>query len=144
MNAELAEWQRDNASQVLEQACKTCEASIGGTQTPSVNTGRVTGTRCAISSRLPPTRRWSSSAAVASAGSRDCLLGSVTAGMLHHARCPVVVVRRQRHPIPPGGPRFCWAWTARQKLRYVRVNASEITGRRFKFGPEPDHALVYD
>jgi len=26
----------------------------------------------------------------------------------------------------------------------VRVNASEITGRRFKFGPEPDHAVVYD
>ena len=35
-------------------------------------------------------------------------------------------------------------WTATQKLRYVRVNASEITGRRFKFGPEPDHAVVYD
>ena len=24
------------------------------------------------------------------------------------------------------------------------VNASEITGRRFEFGPEPDHAVVYD
>jgi hypothetical protein len=35
-------------------------------------------------------------------------------------------------------------WTATQKHRYVRVNASEITGRRFKFGPEPDHAIVYD
>ena len=35
-------------------------------------------------------------------------------------------------------------WTATQKLRYVRVNASDITGRRFKFGPEPDHAVVYD
>jgi uncharacterized protein len=35
-------------------------------------------------------------------------------------------------------------WTATQKLHYVRVNASETTGRRFKFGPEPDHAVVYD
>jgi nitroimidazol reductase NimA-like FMN-containing flavoprotein (pyridoxamine 5'-phosphate oxidase superfamily) len=35
-------------------------------------------------------------------------------------------------------------WTATRKLRYVRVNASEITGRRFTFGPEPDHAVVYD
>ena len=35
-------------------------------------------------------------------------------------------------------------WTATQKLRYVRVNASEITGRRFKFGPEREHAVVYD
>ncbi len=35
-------------------------------------------------------------------------------------------------------------WTPTQKLHYVRVEASEITGRRFKFGPESDHAVVYD
>lgn len=29
-------------------------------------------------------------------------------------------------------------WTATLKLRYVRVIASEITGRRFRFGSEPD------
>ncbi len=33
-------------------------------------------------------------------------------------------------------------WTATLKLRYVRVIASEITGRRFKFGPEPDHESI--
>jgi hypothetical protein len=33
-------------------------------------------------------------------------------------------------------------WTATLKLRYVRVVASEITGRRFKFGPEPDHQSI--
>jgi nitroimidazol reductase NimA-like FMN-containing flavoprotein (pyridoxamine 5'-phosphate oxidase superfamily) len=33
-------------------------------------------------------------------------------------------------------------WTATLKLRYVRVTASEITGRRFKFGPEPDHQSI--
>ncbi len=29
-------------------------------------------------------------------------------------------------------------WTATLKPLYVRVIALEITGRRFKFGPEPD------
>ena len=31
------------------------------------------------------------------------------------------------------------SWIATLKPLYVRVIASEITGRRFKFGPEPDH-----
>ena len=30
-------------------------------------------------------------------------------------------------------------WTATVKRRYVRVLPSEITGRRFRFGSEPDH-----
>jgi nitroimidazol reductase NimA-like FMN-containing flavoprotein (pyridoxamine 5'-phosphate oxidase superfamily) len=29
-------------------------------------------------------------------------------------------------------------WTAIHKVHYVRVTPSEITGRHFKFGPEPD------
>jgi uncharacterized protein len=29
-------------------------------------------------------------------------------------------------------------WTAMSKFHYVRVTASEVTGRRFRFGPEPD------
>ena|ERR1700676_902135 len=33
-------------------------------------------------------------------------------------------------------------WTATVKRRYVRVIASEITGRRFKFGPEPHHEAI--
>ena len=31
------------------------------------------------------------------------------------------------------------SWIATLKPIYVRVIAMEITGRRFKFGPEPDH-----
>lgn len=30
-------------------------------------------------------------------------------------------------------------WVATEKLRYVRVTPSEVSGRRFQFGPEPDH-----
>ena len=33
-------------------------------------------------------------------------------------------------------------WIATLKPIYVRVIASEITGRRFKFGPEPDHETI--
>jgi nitroimidazol reductase NimA-like FMN-containing flavoprotein (pyridoxamine 5'-phosphate oxidase superfamily) len=30
-------------------------------------------------------------------------------------------------------------WTATEKLRYVRITPNELSGRRFIFGPEPDH-----
>ncbi len=33
-------------------------------------------------------------------------------------------------------------WIATLKPIYVRVIASEITGRRFKFGPEPHHEII--
>ena len=29
-------------------------------------------------------------------------------------------------------------WVAMLKLRYVRIHAASISGRRFRFGPEPD------
>ena len=29
-------------------------------------------------------------------------------------------------------------WTAMLKIHYVRLTPSEITGRQFRFGPEPD------
>jgi nitroimidazol reductase NimA-like FMN-containing flavoprotein (pyridoxamine 5'-phosphate oxidase superfamily) len=34
------------------------------------------------------------------------------------------------------------SWPATVKPHYVRVIAMEITGRRFKFGPEPDHETI--
>ena len=30
-------------------------------------------------------------------------------------------------------------WVPTEKLRFVRITPSEISGRRFQFGPEPDH-----
>jgi len=29
-------------------------------------------------------------------------------------------------------------WVATEKLRYVRITPAEVSGRRFKFGPEPE------
>jgi uncharacterized protein len=34
-------------------------------------------------------------------------------------------------------------WIATLKLRYVRVIPSEITGRQFRFGPEPDRHTTF-
>ena len=34
-------------------------------------------------------------------------------------------------------------WVATLKLHYVRVTPSEITGRRFLFGPEPDRTETF-
>ena len=34
-------------------------------------------------------------------------------------------------------------WTATRKRRYVRVLPSEITGRRFRFGSEPDRHATF-
>ncbi|HZE17570.1 MAG TPA: pyridoxamine 5'-phosphate oxidase family protein, partial [Mycobacterium sp.] len=33
-------------------------------------------------------------------------------------------------------------WTATRKLHYVRVLPTAITGRRFRFGPEPNAESV--
>lgn len=33
-------------------------------------------------------------------------------------------------------------WIATLKLRYVRITPTEVTGRRFVFGPEPDSGLI--
>ncbi len=35
-----------------------------------------------------------------------------------------------------------YPWIATVKLRFVRVTPTEISGRRFVFGPEPDEGLV--
>ena len=35
-----------------------------------------------------------------------------------------------------------YPWTATEKLRFVRVTPTAITGRRFVFGPEPDRGTV--
>ena len=34
-------------------------------------------------------------------------------------------------------------WVATRKLRYVRIQAAMISGRRFQFGPEPDRESTF-
>ena len=33
-------------------------------------------------------------------------------------------------------------WIATEKLRFVRITPSELSGRRFRFGPEPDRGML--
>ena len=33
-------------------------------------------------------------------------------------------------------------WVATEKLRYVRITPDEVSGRRFQFGPEPQHGSI--
>lgn len=33
-------------------------------------------------------------------------------------------------------------WIATEKLRFVRITPSEVSGRRFRFGPEPDRGML--
>ena len=47
----------------------------------------------------------------------------------------------RRHPNAEEAPLL--PWTATLKPVYVRVIAMEITGRRFKFGPEPDRESTF-
>ncbi len=34
-------------------------------------------------------------------------------------------------------------WVATLKLRYVRIHATTVSGRRFRFGPEPDRHATF-
>lgn len=33
-------------------------------------------------------------------------------------------------------------WIATEKLRFVRITPGEVSGRRFRFGPEPDRGML--
>ena len=33
-------------------------------------------------------------------------------------------------------------WVPTEKLRYVRITPTEISARRFRFGPEPEHGSL--
>jgi uncharacterized protein len=35
-----------------------------------------------------------------------------------------------------------YPWIATRKLRFVRITPTEVTGRRFRFGPEPDDGSI--
>lgn len=86
-------WQEENARHVLEQAQKTLHASIGDSTPPAV---RVRLRHDGIVTELAAATR---DAVICIVGSRGmgsvggAVLGSVSRGLLHHAHCPVTVVR---------------------------------------------------
>ena len=58
----------------------------------------------------------------------------IVKGRAHLLTANADILEAEEAPLRP--------WIATLKPLYVRVNASEITGRRFKFGPEPDHETI--
>jgi uncharacterized protein len=55
-------------------------------------------------------------------------------GRAHELLAAAEILDAEQAPLRP--------WIATLKPIYVRVIAMEITGRRFKFGPEPDHETI--
>jgi uncharacterized protein len=55
-------------------------------------------------------------------------------GRAHELLATAEILDAEEAPLRP--------WTATVKPLYVRVIAMEITGRRFNFGPEPDHETI--
>jgi uncharacterized protein len=55
-------------------------------------------------------------------------------GRAHRLTASAEILDAEEAPLRP--------WIETLKPIYVRVVAMEITGRRFKFGPEPDHETI--
>ncbi|HET7741233.1 MAG TPA: universal stress protein [Mycobacterium sp.] len=89
----FSDWQEDNAQQAIEQAQKQFQAEVGDARSPDVHTLVLYDN---VASGLVKASR---DAAMIVAGSRGlgaiggALMGSASRSLLHHAHCPVVVVR---------------------------------------------------
>lgn len=89
---EIGEWQNDNSRQVLEQSKKVFHGAAGNSDVSAVRTESVP------SPLIPTLFEVSKDATMIVVGNRGTgalgrlPIGSVSAGLLHHAHCPVVVV----------------------------------------------------
>jgi nucleotide-binding universal stress UspA family protein len=93
MHASITEWQGNNAQHVLEQARKTVQACVTDSELLEVHTEIL------HSSIVPTLVDASEGMQMVVVGSRGTgalgrlLLGSVSTGLVHHASCPVAVIR---------------------------------------------------
>jgi nucleotide-binding universal stress UspA family protein len=93
MHGSITEWQGNNALHVLEQARKTVQACVTKSELPDVYTEIL------HSSIVPTLVDASEGMQIVVVGSRGTgalgrlLLGSVSTGLVHHASCPVAVIR---------------------------------------------------
>ena len=92
--ADFDKWQEDNARQVIEQAQKRL-TSLGQSEPSSVSTAVL------HDYAVPALVTASKKAHLVAVGSRGmgavgrAVLGSVSGGLVHHARCPVAVVQAE-------------------------------------------------
>jgi nucleotide-binding universal stress UspA family protein len=92
LQAEFNEWQEDNARQILEQGQKMLQTALGESKSPEVRTEIL------HDYAVPALVHATKTAEMIVVGSRGlgafgrAVLGSVSSGVVHHARCPVVIV----------------------------------------------------
>lgn len=95
LEAGLSEWQDSNSQRVIEQARKVVQSAAGEGAEPEVHT-EVT-----YSPVVPALAAASKNAEMIVVGSRGmgafgrAVLGSISSGMVHHAHCPVAVIRQE-------------------------------------------------
>lgn len=100
---EMPQWQKDDAQQVIDRARKTATAASRDGESPEIRTETV------YSSVVPALIAASEDAWMVVTGAQGLgplgrlLLGSVTTGLIHHAHCPVAVIRSGAEP-DPGAP----------------------------------------
>ncbi|MDT5010654.1 MAG: hypothetical protein QOH57_2271 [Mycobacterium sp.] len=93
MHANVVQWQQDNARHVLEHALKIALDTVPESQLPDVHTETLN------SSVVPTLIEASEHKQMIVVGNRGSgalgrmLLGSVSTGLVHHANCPVAVIR---------------------------------------------------
>jgi len=98
--SEMPDWQKDKAQVVIECAYKTVTASLGESAPPRTHTKMV------YSSVVPALIEASKDAWMIVVGNEGLgtlgrlLLGSVATSLLHHAHCPVAVIRSEESAIP--------------------------------------------
>ncbi|MGD1281595.1 universal stress protein [Mycobacterium seoulense] len=98
--ADMPEWQQDSAQHVIDQARKVLRATLGDSEPPEIRTETV------YSAIVPALIEASKDAWMLVAGSQGLgalgrlLLGSVTAGLLHYADCPVAVIHSEEGAVP--------------------------------------------
>lgn len=93
LESSYVEWQEDNARHVIERAQKTLLATIGEARPPAV---RTKVQRDGIVTELAAASAEASMIVVGSRGMGPvggAVLGSVSRSLLHHARCPITVVK---------------------------------------------------
>jgi nucleotide-binding universal stress UspA family protein len=101
--ADIPQWQHDNAQHVIDQARKVLNAGLGDSEPPEILTETV------YSAAVPALIEASKEAWMVVAGSQGLgalgrlLLGSVTAGLVHYAHCPVAVIHTDVGTTPDAG-----------------------------------------
>jgi len=104
VQASITEWQEENAKRVLDEAVKTVQSCAAQSELPEVHTEEF---RSAIVPALVDASENKQLVVVGSHGTGALgrvLLGSVSSGLLHHARCPVAVIRDDQPPPDPKAP----------------------------------------